>query len=502
MNILLTFTGFHDPYTLGLIGGEEVPGPILSLLSVRNFDTVFLFDTPNTRKNTRLTQKALADRYPKLRVAVKDLPLNDPTDYLEILSFLRRHCQEIVTAQTMARYFISVASGTPQMHACWLLLAASGELPATLLNIRPPKFVTADRPLLEEIDLTRPGFPVVRSSLVPPEIPDLPPPDLETAIRQSGIVGDHPSILKALETSALLAPSDAPVLILGETGTGKELFARFIHRVSGRTADRFIAVNCGAIPAELVESLLFGHVKGAFTGALRDQAGKFTQADGGTLLLDELGELPLAAQVKLLRVLQDGMVEPLGAWVGRRVDVRLVAATNRDLRRAVREGQFREDLYYRLNVGEIRLPPLRERPSDIPKLALYVLDRLNARLKRPKRLTSGALSRLQSHAWPGNVRGLENTLERSARLTAKDLLDADDLQLTEPLSAAVPHVSLPEPRADFSLEDYLRQTRRRLLLRALELSHGNQTAAARLLGISPQAVHKFLQGEKDEFNPS
>ena len=140
--------------------------------------------------------------------------------------------------------------------------------------------------------------------------------------------------------------------------------------------------------------------------------------------------------------------------------------------------------------------------SDIPKLALYVLDRLNARLKRPKRLTPAALSRLQGHAWPGNVRDLENTLERSARLTTKDLLDADDLQIAEPLSAADPLVSLPEPRADFSLEDYLRQTRRRLLLRALELSHGNQTAAARLLGISPQAVHKFLQGEKDEFNPS
>ncbi len=268
MNILLTFTGFHDPYTLGLIGGEEVPGPILSLLSVRTFDQVILFDTPNTRENTQLTKMALEKRYPDLSVAVRDLPLNDPTDYLEILTFLRRHSQEIVTAQTMARYFISVASGTPQMHACWLLLAAAGELPATLLHIRPPKFVTVDRPLLEEVDLTRPGFPVVRSFCAVPEIPDLPPPDLETAIRQSGIVGDHPSILKALETCALLAPSEVPVLILGETGTGKELFARFIHRLSLRPADRFVPVNCGAIPAELVESLLFGHVKGAFTGAL------------------------------------------------------------------------------------------------------------------------------------------------------------------------------------------------------------------------------------------
>jgi transcriptional regulator with GAF, ATPase, and Fis domain len=469
---------------------------------VRKFDQVLLFDTPNTRENTRLTKMALEGRYPNLSVAIRDLPLNDPTDYLEILTWLRRHFQNIAPAPTDARYFISVASGTPQMHACWLLLAASGELPATLLNIRPPKFVTADRPLLEEVDLSRPGFPVIRSSCAVPEIPDQPRPDIETAIRQSGIVGDHPSILKALETSALLAPSDVPILILGETGTGKELFARFVHRLSGRQPDRFIPVNCGAIPAELVESLLFGHVKGAFTGAQRDQAGKFTQADGGILFLDELGELPLAAQVKLLRVLQDGMVEPLGAWVGRRVDVRLIAATNKDLRRAVREGQFREDLYYRLNVGEIHLPPLRERRSDIPKLALHVLDRLNARLKRPKRLTPMALANLQNHDWPGNVRDLENTLERSARLTTKDVLDAADLRIAEPIAVTDPSAHLPEPQPGFSLEDYLRQTRRQLLLRALEISQGNQTAAARLLGLSPQAVHKFVQEKGPDFNRS
>jgi DNA-binding NtrC family response regulator len=502
LNILLTFTGFHDPYARGLIGGEEVPGPILSLLSVRNFDQVILFDTPNTRENTRLTQRALAERYPDLSVAVRDVPLNDPTDYLEILSWLRRHFQEIAEAHKGAGYFVAVASGTPQMHASWLLLAAAGELPATLLNIRPPKFVTVDRPLLEEVDLTRPGFPVVRSSLAAPEIPDLPGPDLETALRQSGIVGDHPGIHKALETCALLAPSAAPVLILGETGTGKELFARFIHRLSGRPADRFILVNCGAIPAELVESLLFGHVKGAFTGALRDQAGKFTQAHGGTLFLDELGELPPAAQVKLLRVVQDGLVEPLGAGSSRKVDVRLIGATNKNLRQAIREGQFREDLYYRLNVGEIKLPPLRDRRTDIPKLALHILDRLNVRLKRPKRLTPGALTRLQGQAWPGNVRDLENALERSALLTTRDLLEADDLQIAEPLSASDPLGHLPEPQPGFSLEDYLRDTRQRLLLRALELSQGNQAAAARLLGISPQAVHKFVQEQGPDINLS
>ncbi len=256
MNILLTFTGFHDPYTLGLIGGEEVPGPILSLLAVRHFDHIILFDTPNTRQNTQHTIKALKEQYPHMGVAVKDLPLNDPTDYLAILTGLRRHFQEIALTYPGATYFIAVASGTPQMHACWLLLAAAGELPATLLHIRPPKFVTAERPLLEEVDLTRPGWPVVRSCLAAPEIADVKPLDLETAIRQSGIVGDHPSVVKALETGALLAPSDVPVLILGETGTGKELLARFLHRLSGRPADRFIAINfCGIVATAKDERL-------------------------------------------------------------------------------------------------------------------------------------------------------------------------------------------------------------------------------------------------------
>jgi len=259
-------------------------------------------------------------------------------------------------------------------------------------------------------------------------------------------------------------------------------------------------LNCAAIPKDLVESMLFGHKKGAFTGAISDQLGKFDQADGGTLFLDEIGELSVSTQAKLLRVLEDGLIDPLGGRKAHKVNVRVIAATNQDLAKAIRSGKFREDLYYRLNVGEIRLPPLRERKSDIPKISLHILDHVNSMLKRPKRLSPDALSRLQHHSWPGNVRDLENVLERSARLARQDVIDADDLMISEPVTYSDPLAVLPEPDEGFSLEEYIASARKQLMLRAVELANGNQSEAARLLGITPQAVHKFLRKIDYHFN--
>jgi hypothetical protein len=292
--------------------------------------------------------------------------------------------------------------------------------------------VSKDRPLISEVDLTSSDFPIIRANVATIDAPEVPPPDLETAISQAGIVGDHPVMREALEAGAMLAASNVPILIEGETGTGKELFARFVHRLSGR--DPFVPINCATIPSELVESMRFGHRKGAFTGAISDQTGKFDAADGGTLFLDGLGELPLPTQAKLLRVLQDGQVESIGAKRAHRVDARLIAATNQDIRKAIPQRRFRGDLYYRLNVGEIRLPPLRERRSDIPKIALHVLDHVNAGLSRPKRVSQRALSRLQSQPWPGNVRDLENVIIEDFVITRGDTLrnphfhDADRLE--------------------------------------------------------------------------
>lgn len=501
MDILLTFTGFNDPYSLGLVGDEEVPGPILSLITVRRFDRVILFSTPNTQKHTSATRSVLEKAYPSVMVETHDLSLSDPTDYHQILAGLRSHLKNIVESAPGASFFISVASGTPQMHACWLLLAASGEIPARILQVRPKKFVSTTVPLVSEIDFTSHEFPVVRAK--GPLIENVAEgcPEALVVVQQLGIVGDHVRTRKALEMGEALAPSSAPVLILGETGTGKELFAKFVHLLSGRPAERFVPVNCAALPKELVESILFGHKKGSFTGAMADQSGKFDHANGGTLFLDELGELPLSTQAKLLRVLQDGQIEPIGAIQPHKVDVRIIAATNADIHKAIRDGQFRSDLYYRLNVGEIHLPALRERRTDIPKIALHILDRLNAGLKKPKRLSPGALSRLQSHSWPGNVRDLENCLERSARLAKQDVLDADDLLISEPIAYADPLAGLPEPSEDFSIEAFLTSARKQLMLKAMDMAGGNQSEAARLLGVTPQAVHKFLQTTRADLQP-
>lgn len=229
---------------------------------------------------------------------------------------------------------------------------------------------------------------------------------------------------------------------------------------------------------------------------MNDQTGKFDAAHKGTLFLDELGELPLPTQAKLLRVLQDGIVEPIGQTKGHTVDVRIVAATNRELRKQIRKGNFREDLYYRLNVGEIKLPSLRERRSDIPKLVLHILDRLNGSLKRQRRLTTDALSRLQDHNWEGNIRDLENVIERSVRLSRVEVLDASDLLITEPITYADPLDALPEPYEGFSLDEFLGSARKQMILRALEAANGNQSQAARMLGVTPQAVHKFLNQTK------
>ncbi len=494
--VLLTFTGFHDPYSPGLIAGQEHPGPILSLLGVRPFTRVVLFSTPGTIQNTYSTTDAIRGRYPAIEVENVELNTTDPTNHEEILRLMREQLSGIVEREQGASLFVSVASGTPQMHACWVLLVASGELPACLLQIRPHRFVTDALPLLTEINLSSPAFPVVRMPPVFTCTEDLKNMDLDAIVKDLQIVADHPRMQKALQITAAVAASNRPVLILGETGTGKELFARLLHRLSGKPHERFIALNCGAIPKDLVESTLFGHRRGAFTGAVADQEGKFDRADTGTLFLDEIGELPLDAQAKLLRVIEDGEVERIGDRSTHKVDVRIIAATHRKLREMVQAGTFREDLYFRLAVVKLPLPPLRERRTDIPKIALQVLDRVNASLSRSKRLTPAALRRLQLQLWSGNVRALRNVIEASICLTSKDILDADDLVIEEGEDGNDLMAFLPEPHEGFSMDDFIENIRHRLYMKALDLADNNQTAAGRLLDVSAQSVSKFIRDHK------
>ncbi len=244
------------------------------------------------------------------------------------------------------------------------------------------------------------------------------------------IVGTSPPVQGALYKVEQVAPTDAPVLILGETGTGKELFARAVHDHSPRSDRPLVKVNCAALPSTLIESELFGHVKGAFTGATAAKAGRFELADGGTIFLDEIGDMELELQAKLLRVLQEGEFEPVGSARTRKIDVRVIAATNRDLREAMQEGSFRSDLYYRLNVFPIELPPLRERHGDLPKLVRFFVERGNKRLGRQvEKLPSRVVEALEAHEWPGNVRELQNVIDRALILSPGDTLELDPTTL-------------------------------------------------------------------------
>jgi formate hydrogenlyase transcriptional activator len=242
------------------------------------------------------------------------------------------------------------------------------------------------------------------------------------------IVGDSPALASVLEQVRLVGPTDSTVLIQGETGTGKELIARAVHNVSSRRGRPFVTLNCAAIPAELLESELFGHERGAFTGAVVQRLGRFEAADGGTLFLDEIGDMPLALQAKLLRVLQEQEFERLGSSITRRADVRIVAATNQDLVALIADKQFRMDLYYRLSVFPIALPPLRERVSDIPLLVTHFVEKYGARMsKRISRVSNDSMDALKRYPWPGNIRELQNFIERAVILTGGDVLELPPL---------------------------------------------------------------------------
>lgn len=299
-----------------------------------------------------------------------------------------------------------------------------------------------------------------------------------------GMVGDTPVMKELFRTIRKIAEFKTTVLIQGESGTGKELVARAVHRLSSRVAKPFVALNCGAIPASLLESALFGHRKGAFTDATRDHAGAFEEANGGTIFLDEIADLPLPLQVKLLRVLQEGEIRRLGDERDHPVDVRVVAASAKDLSEATRTGGFREDLFYRLNVITVVVPPLRERRQDLPGLIQHLLARLNARLGLQIRgISAEAMATLLDAEWPGNVRELENALERAMVLAEGPEVTSSGL----PAYLRTRHEPAPEG-TDFSLKAAVRRTESQLIRRALAACGGNRTHAADLLGLSHRAL--------------
>ena len=730
VNSLFAFVDPKDPFTPGEIAGEQLPGPILSIMSAKQFRHLFLFHTPHTREHAVATEKEVSSRYPECQIVVNELPVSDPKDYSSVMGRLARTVRRLMNlgSSEIADCYVCVSSGTAEMRAAWFLLAALGVLPARMLqvgsparplfgeaNVKEVRMDASDWLTIRELAMpeeyfrgeamesfTKPGLPPVtlvkggrpwwvqrrgkkleekpksseetfdfdkafvqrmrmlygdalseflfphlgeklrrnkvfasifspdevqnfaeevfrrfatvlrreggtdhpdrfgalansvcndvlldyyRSSaetyssdsyvdsegqefhvmgelrltrkqledlrrrkeslrveaaikgpaeaakaaaeqvptdtgeyeimsggpemqetlslgearsLIASERPSI--PGLDDALLELGIFIGSASLRHAAEQAGIAAGSHLPILLLGETGTGRERFAHMIHRLSPRFHRQLVPVNCAAIPASLAESYLLGHIKGAFTGATSDAKGIFEAADRGTLFLDEIAELTLEVQAKLLRVINDGVVQRVGSTAPRKVDVRIIAASNRDLRKEVSAGRFREDLYFRLEVVQIKLPALRERRGEIPELALMLLRQINQRREKPHQLTAAALARLERQPWLGNVRDLLNVLERSVLYSRAEIIDAQDLKFTCDPPGKDPFLALPEPSDGFKVEEYLRQVRNQLFLRALEASKGNQTAAAEKLGVSKQAVSKFVQGQNDNEN--
>ena len=342
--------------------------------------------------------------------------------------------------------------------------------------------------------------PVVESALQSSEqrkqaddtIPSL--PAVDGPVKMIGISRPLQEVFKIV---GRVAQSDAPVLVTGESGTGKELVAHAVHEYSPRRKSEMVAINCGAIPDNLLESELFGHEKGAFTGAFAKRAGRFEQADGGTLFLDEIGDMPASVQVKLLRVLQEGSFSRVGGNETLSSDVRIVAATNKDLAAEVSEGNFREDLYYRLNVVEINLPPLRDRPEDIPLLAEFFLERLAQKQGMARmRLSGEAVEALQKHHWPGNVRELENTIARACALSTSDLLLPEDMPFArspfsehQKVSTALENLLSAAPQTDRGLLDWVGH---QLARQVFEKTDSDPKESARRLGITHADLRALL----------
>jgi DNA-binding NtrC family response regulator len=468
-------------------------GPIVQACLARQFDRVVLLsDYPAERIADYLKWLKKRIDYP---IETHFKPLSGPTNFGEIYEAARTVVAEVLEKSLSPDLVFHLSPGTPAMAAVWIILAKT-RFPAELIESSQKYGVkTASVPF----DIAADFIPdlLQRSDKKLKELSAAGPPE---APEFADIIYRSQLMRRVVAKARYVAPRSVPVLLEGASGTGKELFARAIHKASLRRERPFVTVNCGAIPSELVEAELFGHEKGAFTGATEARPGYFENADRGTLFLDEIGELPLAAQVKLLRALQEGEVRRLGAKQARSVDVRIIAATNRDLLEEISAGRFRADLFYRLAVAVIKLPPLKQREGDISLLLDRLLDQINRESDtepgyKNKALSVGARKLMLQHGWPGNVRELLNTLRRAAiwsdgeEITAADVRDA-----LLPETAESRADILDKPLGpDLDLPKLLETVAQHYLKRAMGESGGNKTVAAKLVGLpSYQTLSNWL----------
>lgn len=496
--VLLTFVGSHDPWS----GAEPASGdgPVLSLLAAEKFDEVHLFHNGGEfLRRASDTRTTINSRSPETGVHYEEIAAIDPTDYDMLYELMHDRCVEITSQYGPdASFTVATSSGTPQMHTCWMLLVLGKVFKARLVQIIPPHKQKTGLPVFREIKPSLDRFPTIKTpeqlrrklSIAEHKVNVL-VREREALGRESaeGLAGEAPAFRKALALAKQCAPYEVPVLIIGETGTGKEEFAKLIHFHSRHRAASFLPLNCASLSDAMAESELFGHEKGAFTGALNKKIGVFEEADDGTVFLDELAELPEGVQAKLLRVLNDGSFRPVGGNSEKRSKARMVAATNRDLEALVADGRFRSDLRYRLNTAIIRLPPLRERKEDISILANRFLELFCQENSKSLKFAPECFPLLESCEWPGNVRELKSTVERAAIMSSGKVIEPADLQLIIPvteISTASPTVG----EQPVNLPDVIRDWEKDVMNRTVERFHGNRAMAAKHLGYEP---HTFRQ---------
>jgi DNA-binding NtrC family response regulator len=495
MRILAAWIGNAD-LNGSRIGDGESPGPIAAAVEARAFDRLLLLSDQDDLA-TQQYVRWLSGRTSAV-IDLERVELSSPTNMKEIYQGATRALDRVLAlADDSAQLTMHLSPGTPAMAAVWVLLGKT-RYPAEFLESSVQAGVRAAE---VPFDISAELLPAIFAG-----------PDLRLAAQSaetapgSAVFGDitfrSDSMRRVVDRAKRAAGRSVPILIEGESGTGKELLAKSIVNHGPRKFGPFRVVNCGAIPSELIEAELFGHVKGAYTGATRDRAGYFEEADGGTLFLDEIGELPLSAQVKLLRVIQEGEVTRVGATQAKRINTRIIAATNRNLAAEAAAGRFRADLFYRLAVLVLRLPPLTAREGDIGLLIDELLQRINAEsLEEPgyieKQLAPGARRVLLARSWPGNVRELQNTLRRAAVWTDGGVISEDDIRdalFTEVPGAGSEREVLGPIGDGVNLRQIISGVKRHYLEEALAASGGNKSKAARLVGLaSPQVFSAWFK---------